>query len=212
MATRKIKKTTSITHPSKLVRTSPVKAGPDIDAKKLQRIQTKNRIRATVTGTRTFDRTLHKTNLWLKEIMTAMEWDNRERSYSLLRAVFHSLRDTLPQNEMIHLGAQLPTLLRGVYYEGWNPKLNQPRLKTLDEFSDRVREYLKPGGTKITNEQLQRVVRVIMKAMTTHIGDGEMKDIKGSLKKNLRNLVPVSMDPVLSRRPSRETPRTRLTH
>lgn len=207
MATRLKKKKASVTHPSKLVRASPVRTGPGIDAKRLQQIRTENRIRATITGTRVFDRTLHKTNLWLKEIMTALEWDNRERAYSLLRAVFHSLRDTLPQDEMIHLGAQLPTLLRGVYYEGWNPKLSQPRLKTLDDFSERVRYHLKPGGTKITNDQLQRVVHVIMSAMANHIGEGEMRDVKGSLKKKLRVLVPVSMDPALRRKATRETSR-----
>lgn len=187
MATRKkklTKKKRSVTHPEKLV----------LDAKKLQRILTQNRIRATLTGTRTFDRTLHKTNVWLKEIMVAMDWDNRERAYSMLRAVFHALRDSLPQNEMIQLGAQLPTLLRGVYYEGWKPKWEPLRVKTQDEFYDLVRLQLKAGVAKISDEQLQRVVHVIMQTMTEHIGQGEMMDIKGALKKRLRKIVPVSMD------------------
>lgn len=157
----------------------------------------KKKNHTTITGTRAFDRTLHKTNTWLKEIMIAMDWDSRERAYSLLRAVFHALRDSLPQNEMVQLGAQLPTLLRGVYYEGWKPKWEPLRVKNIDEFYDLVRFQLKSGSSKISNDQLERVVHVVMKTLTDHIGQGEMMDIKGALKKRLRKIVPVSMDGLL---------------
>src|SRR5688500_5045170 len=99
----KRKRNPAKTAPAKMVKTSSTGS---------MRKDTQNRIRATFTGTRVFDRTLHKTNLWLKELMDEMNWNNRERAYSALRATLHTLRDILPMNEVIQLGAQLPILLR----------------------------------------------------------------------------------------------------
>lgn len=43
----------------------------------------------------------------------------RYHAYNALRAVLHALRDRLPPDVAVHLGAQLPMLVRGIYYEGW---------------------------------------------------------------------------------------------
>jgi uncharacterized protein (DUF2267 family) len=34
--------------------------------------------------------------------------------------VLHALRDRISPDNAVHLGAQLPTLVRGIYYEGWH--------------------------------------------------------------------------------------------
>jgi uncharacterized protein (DUF2267 family) len=45
---------------------------------------------------------------------TSARWDGTSRSFRLLRTVLQALRDWLPVNEAVDLGAQLPMLLRGV--------------------------------------------------------------------------------------------------
>jgi uncharacterized protein (DUF2267 family) len=45
----------------------------------------------------------------------------RNQSYSALRAVLHALRDRLTVAETAHLSAQLPMLIRGIYFKGWDP-------------------------------------------------------------------------------------------
>ena len=105
---------------------------------KLKRIRAQNRIRATTTGTRVFDRSLHKTNIWLKDVMQSLDWNNRERAYGMLRATLQSLRDQLFTDEMAQFGAQLPIFLRGVYYEGWNPRKERERLRNVSEFLDKI--------------------------------------------------------------------------
>ncbi len=69
------------------------------------------------TGLKAFDTTVEKTNLWLKEIMAEMGTNDRHRAYLALSAVLHALRDRLPMEEAIQLGAQLPMLIRGLFYE-----------------------------------------------------------------------------------------------
>jgi uncharacterized protein (DUF2267 family) len=52
----------------------------------------------------------------------------------------HVLRDRLPVPEAAHLGAQLPMLVRGFYYDNWKPTATPTKIKTPQEFYDAVRE------------------------------------------------------------------------
>ena len=64
---------------------------------------------------------VHTANVWLKELAQELGWEDRERVYHALRSVLHALRNRLTVDEAADLGAQLPLLIRGLYYEGWDP-------------------------------------------------------------------------------------------
>ena len=68
-----------------------------------------------------FDRTVHTTNRWLQELTGLLDGGSRHDAYVALRATLHALRDRLPIEETAELAAQLPMLVRGFYYEGWDP-------------------------------------------------------------------------------------------
>lgn len=87
-----------------------------------------------------FDSTLQKTNIWLKQLNELLHWDDNQKAYHGLRAVLHVLRDRLPVAEAAHLGAQLPMLVRGFYYDCWKPAATPVKIKTPQEFYDAVRE------------------------------------------------------------------------
>lgn len=55
------------------------------------------------------------------DVVRRLGWHDRERIYLVLLATLHGLRDSLPQDEAIYIGVQLPPLLRGLYCEGWHP-------------------------------------------------------------------------------------------
>src|SRR5690606_24558496 len=75
------------------------------------------------TGYASFSATVEKTNRILKEIEQAYGWpkERRKQSYAALRSVLHAVRDRLNVNEVAQLGAQLTMLVRGIYYDGWDP-------------------------------------------------------------------------------------------
>ena len=67
------------------------------------------------------DHTVQLTHIWINELDDRLGWADKHRSYRLLRTVLQAVRDWLSVNEAAGFGAQLPELLRGIYYEHWRP-------------------------------------------------------------------------------------------
>lgn len=131
-----------------------------------------------------FDTTLEKTNLWLRDVMTELDWDDRHRAYLALRGVLHALRDRLQPDEAVHLGAQLPMLIRGFYYEGWRPSATPKRERHREQFLDHVREAF-PRRVDIDSE---RVTRAVFAVLARRISKGEMEDVQGMMPEEVRDL------------------------
>lgn len=89
-------------------------------------------------GVSALDHTVQETNIWLKGIEEELQLENRQQAYSALRAVLHALRDRLPPDVAIKLGAQLPILIRGIYYEGWHAAGTPTRERHVEEFVEHV--------------------------------------------------------------------------
>src|SRR5258706_928036 len=94
-------------------------------------------------GLASFSIAVDKTNRVLREIEQAYGWPpgRRNQSYAALRAVLHALRDRLTVDEGAQFSAQLPMLVRGLYYAGWDPS-RVPQKMSRDEVLQRVpQEY-----------------------------------------------------------------------
>ena len=57
----------------------------------------------------------------------------------------HALRDRIGAESAVHLAAQLPMLLRGLYYEGWRMAASQTKERSRAEFFDHVRGRARPA-------------------------------------------------------------------
>lgn len=96
------------------------------------------------TGLAVFDTTVQDTNLLLKEIEVRLADCSRHEAYSALRAVLHAVRDRLPPHAAVNFAAQLPMLVRGLYFEGWTLPEKPKRTDTLDQFGDAIQAFLPP--------------------------------------------------------------------
>src|SRR5918999_3024156 len=139
------------------------------------------------TGLDVFDRTVQTTNSWLKDLMDELDWVDRQEAYSALRVTLHALRDRLTIEEAAQLGAQLPMLIRGFYYEGWNPTGKPLKVRQREEFLERIAEHFVRAGEPIHPEP---VARAVFRVLAQRISDGEIADIKHVLPEELRSLWP----------------------
>jgi uncharacterized protein (DUF2267 family) len=134
------------------------------------------------TGFHTFDTTVDKTNRLLRQIEEDYGWpkERRSQSYAALRAVLHTLRDRMTVEEAAHLSAQLPMLVRGIFFEGWDPS-RVPQKMDRDEFFTRVRQsfpYAIEGD-------VQQLTQRVLQALRDHVTEGEWEDIVASVPKSL---------------------------
>lgn len=137
-----------------------------------------------------FARTTHKSQQWIKEMQSQLKWMSADNIYQLLRAVLQTLRDQLSINETAHFSAQLPLLLRGTFYEGWDPKLIQGRSISKELFLKSVSDKIKNG--KLPNFELEDGVLLTLNVIKKHISAGEINDLIGTLNPSLKNFILIS--------------------
>lgn len=128
------------------------------------------------------DTTIHKTNSWLKEIAEQLQ-TNRNIALIALRAVLHTLRDRLTIEETAELSAQLPMLIRGLFFEGWKPSAQPVKYDREGFFAAIAAQF--PNNLAFDSEQ---VTRAVFRVLSQHIAKGEMEDIRSILPADLKDL------------------------
>lgn len=137
------------------------------------------------TGLPEFDTTVQETNIWLNEIGEGMGNPDKRRAYHALRGVLHALRDRLPIEEMCHLSSQVPVLVRGILFDGYQPA-GKPEKFDQEEFIHRVSEELQKSG----GENPRDASRAVFQVLNDHITAGEVDKIRNTLPHGLRDLWP----------------------
>lgn len=138
-------------------------------------------------GHANFDHTAKDGNLWLKAVAQELHMEQRRHAYSALRAALHALRDRLAPESAVHLGAQLPMVIRGLYYEGWRIAGKPTNEHTVVAFCERVAKELPPG---FPMDPLT-VTKGVFAALHQQVGTGEIAKIVDQLPAHLKELLPV---------------------
>lgn len=128
---------------------------------------------------------LQKSEAWISEMKTELSWLSNDNRYHVLRAVFHALRDQLSVNEAAHFSAQLPLVLRGTFYEGWNPPQKQPKALSKQEFLMAMRDHLQHAD--LLKFDLEKGAAVALGVIMSHVSYGEMNDIVKSSSESLKS-------------------------
>jgi uncharacterized protein (DUF2267 family) len=139
----------------------------------------------SATGLDVFDKTIQTTNIWLDEIMDVIG-PARHTAWHVLGATLRALRDRLTVDQAAHLGAQLPLLVRGLYYDQWHPAAMPSRERTLDGFLARVADGLRDTRPVNVREAVETVFRVL----AVHIAKGQADKVAGELPAEIRALWP----------------------
>lgn len=139
----------------------------------------------SATGLEVFEKSLQITHVWLGEIMDRLG-PNREDAWHALGAVLHALRDWIPVELAAHLGAQLPLIVRGLYYDQWRPAQRPERGRTQSEFIAKVGEGL------INRKPMNRMdaIQTVFQVLTRHVSPGQTEKVRQALPEDVRALWP----------------------
>ncbi len=133
-----------------------------------------------------FESTYQTTNAWLKGLVEELGWQDRHRAYRALRAVLHALRDRLTVEETADLGAQLPMLIRGLYYEGWTPSGKPVKERKREDFLAHIEAAFRDEPATFP----EAVARAVFQVLQRHVSAGEIGDVKQILPTQIRALWP----------------------
>jgi uncharacterized protein (DUF2267 family) len=127
------------------------------------------------------ERSVHKTNEWLADLAELLGTEDREEAWRVLRAFLQLLRDQLTIDEAAQLAAQLTIVIRGVFYEGFDPG-DQQKLRDRDEFLRRFGELTQRGDAAHAAEAATTVLR-------RHVTPGEIDDVMSQLSSEVREVL-----------------------
>lgn len=135
-------------------------------------------------GLKIIDDAVKTTNEWVNEVNEKTGWDHKQRSYRLLRAVLHAVRDHLTVDEAAQLAAQLPMLIRGIYYEGWNPSKTPVKIRARAPFIEAVQADFETDPMS----DAPAAIAAVMAVLRAHVSPGEMEDVENAFTDDIRAL------------------------
>ena len=109
------------------------------------------------------------------------------KQWQVLRSVLHQLRDHLTLKEAVDLSAQLPMIVRGMYFEGWQPNKVPDNVHTKQHFIDELTSRHFPNAVPT-----ERAVRDVFALLAHHCDPGEIADVIEQLPQELKELWPRS--------------------
>ena len=107
--------------------------------------------------------------------------------FRLLRTVLQALRDWLPVNEAASFGAQLPELLRGVYYEHWRPAATPVKPRHKADFIARIADAFKVDPFFVSED----AVAIVFELLTDKLTRGEIENVRRALPADIRAIWPL---------------------
>lgn len=131
-------------------------------------------------------RTVHETSTWLKRIAEELGHGDKQKAYHALRGVLFAMRDRLPVDEAMNLSAQLPTLIRGVFFEGYKAAGKPETYRDREEFLQRVGKELEI----VDGSAPEEATRAVLTFLNDRVTEGEIEDVQHMLPSSIRSLWP----------------------
>ncbi len=144
-----------------------------------------------LTGFDALDASIQVTNRWFNELMQELNWADRKKTYIALRCVVHAWRDHLPIQDAVYLGEQLPTLIRGMYFEHWDPSDKPLPLRSREEFFSSLSSNLARNGEH--RSDAEKVTMALFRFLERKAIYGEISDLQHLVPAVLTDLWPAAL-------------------
>jgi len=131
-------------------------------------------------GLEVIDQTVHTTHEWLGELAARVGYGSKRSTLRLLRTTLHLLRDRLHADELAQFSAQLPILVRGIMFEGWQPKNTPTRSPSFDD-------ALTAGMDGDSEFRGAEDARFVFDLLNNRISRGEIVDVRACVASDMRD-------------------------
>jgi uncharacterized protein (DUF2267 family) len=140
----------------------------------------------SVQGLEVIDHTVQLTHQWINDLRDRLGWDSSRDAMRLLRVTLMQVRDHLSHDELAQLAAQMPLLIRGMFYEGWSTARTPSHGRSVQEFLEPIEAKL----SSINGWRGAQDVTAVFETLNAKISAGEINDVRSALPKPVRDLWP----------------------
>ncbi len=130
-----------------------------------------------------FDRSDRTAREWVDTVAEHLGTDDRAYAYRVLRAWLRTIRDRLTVDGAAHAAAQLPLLLRGLFYDGWTPS-HVPVKYDADQFLLTIAQE-----ARISLDEARRFAPAVTAALIRRCSPGQIEHVLSQLPAPLRQLL-----------------------
>jgi len=140
----------------------------------------------TAQGLEVIDHTVHLTHEWVNELTSRLDWSSKRSALRLFRVTLQHVRDHLTTDELAQFSAQLPLLIRGMFFEGWVPKHTPIKERSATVFIAAIEDQI--GQTQ--DYRGPEDIRCVFDVLNARLSAGEIEDVRASLPEAIRALWP----------------------
>jgi uncharacterized protein (DUF2267 family) len=136
------------------------------------------------------DRAISNAVQWIDDIQDELGWESRDDVYHATKAVLQSIRDRLPIEEVIHLSANLPLIMKGMMMDGYDLKNRPERIRDVEGFLEYVQANYDASTRDIISSEDATIA--VIKVLNTRMGGGEMRKVAATMPEKIRRLFKVA--------------------
>jgi uncharacterized protein (DUF2267 family) len=137
-------------------------------------------------GLEVIDHTVQLTHEWINELSERLSWTSHRDALRLLRVTLRQIRDHLGHEEVAQFSAQMPLLVRGMFFEGWTPAHTPIHDRKAEHFVAAISAQV----GDVPDWRGSDDVVAVFKMLDARISAGEIADIKAGLPADIRRLWP----------------------
>lgn len=137
-------------------------------------------------GLEIIDHSAQTAHEWVNELAGRLDWTSKRSALRMLRTTMHQVRDHLMVDEMAQLSAQLPLLIRGMFFEGWVPKNTPSKDRSAKGFVAAIEAKLGDADDYRGPED----IKYVFELLNEHLSEGEIEDVRACLPADIRDYWP----------------------
>jgi uncharacterized protein (DUF2267 family) len=139
-----------------------------------------------------FDKFAQEGNQFIRQLASKLGHpDEIGRTGIVLRAVLHSLRDSITVSESLNLLAQLPTALKVVYVDNWKYLESPVRMNKMKDLTDAVESQQRQLGEQefSWNKTTEEIIHIVLSKIAEYLSDGQLEHIAAQMPEELKDFI-----------------------